>query len=104
MNFGFDELIAHAAKTRKLSAGTLIGSGTVSNAAREAGSACIQERRVIELIEHGEPRTPFMRFGERVRMYAAHADGSNLFGAIDQQVHQASGLAANGTRRVRANA
>lgn len=89
MNFGFDQLIAHAAKTRKLSAGTVIGSGTVSNAARDTGSACIQERRVIEMIEQGKPLTPFMRFGEGVRMYANHADGSDLFGAIDQQVIQA---------------
>lgn len=89
MNFGFDQLIAHAAKTRKLSAGTVIGSGTVSNAAREAGSACIQERRVLEIIEHGKPLTPFMRFGETVRMWASRADGTNLFGTIDQQVTQA---------------
>lgn len=89
MNFGFDQLIAHAAKTRKLSAGTVIGSGTVSNAAPEAGSACIQERRVIEIIDHGKPVTPFMRFGERVRMYATHTDGGDLFGSIDQQVTQA---------------
>ena len=89
MNFGFDQLIAHAAKTRKLSAGTVIGSGTVSNAAREAGSACIQERRVIEMIEQGKPLTPFMRFGERVRMHTTQADGSDLFGAIDQQVIEA---------------
>jgi fumarylacetoacetate (FAA) hydrolase len=91
MNFGFDQLIAHAAKTRKLSAGTVIGSGTVSNAARETGSACIQERRVIEMIDHGKPLTPFMRFGERVSMSTSHADGSSLFGSINQRVIQASG-------------
>ena len=90
MNFGFHELIAHAAKTRKLSAGTVIGSGTVSNASREAGSACIQERRVIEMIEHGKPLTPFMRFGESVRMYVTHIDGSDLFASIDQRVTQGS--------------
>lgn len=89
MNFGFDRLIAHAALTRKLTAGTLIGSGTVSNADRSAGSACIAERRAIELIEQGASKTPFMRFGDRVRMQATAADGSAPFGAIDQRVVQA---------------
>ncbi len=86
MNFGFGELIAHAARTRKLSAGTVIGSGTVSNAAPDAGSACISERRVIEMLESGEPRTPFMRFGDRVRMAACDAKGAQPFGVIDQRV------------------
>jgi fumarylacetoacetate (FAA) hydrolase len=70
MNFNFGELVAHAARTRRLGAGAIVGSGTVSNAAREAGSACIAERRVIEIIDHGEARTSFMRFGDRVRMRA----------------------------------
>ncbi|WP_225784364.1 fumarylacetoacetate hydrolase family protein [Xenophilus sp. Marseille-Q4582] len=85
MNFGFDELIAHAAKTRRLSAGTVIGSGTVSNAGGAKGSACIAERRAIELIDQGESRTPFMHFGDRVRM-EARWQGAPVFGAIDQQV------------------
>jgi len=89
MHFGFHELIAHAALTRRLSAGTVIGSGTVSNADRSVGSACISERRAIEMIEHGAARTGFMRFGDRVRMEARSRDGSPLFGAIDQQVVQA---------------
>lgn len=88
MHFGFDQLIAHAALTRRLCAGTLIGSGTVSNADRSVGSACISERRAIEMIEHGQPRTGFMRFGDRVRMEARGAGGEVLFGAIDQQVVQ----------------
>lgn len=88
MHFGFDQLIAHAALTRRLCAGTLIGSGTVSNADRSVGSACIAERRAVEMIEHGQPRTGFMRFGDRVRMEARGADGEVLFGAIDQQVVQ----------------
>jgi fumarylacetoacetate (FAA) hydrolase len=88
MNFGFDQLIAHAAKTRRLSAGTIIGSGTVSNAGGRNGSACIAERRAIESIEHGGPTTAFMRFGDRVRM-ACHHDGQPVFGAIDQRVVQA---------------
>jgi fumarylacetoacetate (FAA) hydrolase len=86
MNFGFAELIAHGARTRRLAAGTIIGSGTVSNIDRAAGSACIAERRVIEILDQGEARTPFMRFGERVRMQARAADGSTPFGSIDQRV------------------
>lgn len=88
MNFGFDQLIAHAATTRKLSAGTIIGSGTVSNADRKAGSACISERRAIELLDGGEIRTGFMRFGDTVRMEAKAADGLPLFGAIEQRIVQ----------------
>ncbi len=88
MNFGFDELVAHAAKTRRLSAGTVIGSGTVSNAGGQRGSACIAERRAIELIEKGAPQTNFMRFGDRVRM-EARCEGQPVFGVIDQRVVQA---------------
>ncbi len=88
MHFGFDQLIAHAALTRRLSAGTLIGSGTVSNHDRSVGSACISERRAIEMIAQGAPQTGFMRFGDRIRMEARCADGSPLFGAIDQRVVQ----------------
>lgn len=88
MHFGFHQLIAHAALTRPLSAGTLIGSGTVSNSDRTVGSACIAERRAIETIAEGAPRTAFMRFGDRVRMEARGVDGEVLFGAIDQRVVQ----------------
>jgi fumarylacetoacetate (FAA) hydrolase len=92
MNFGFGELVAHAARTRRLSAGTIVGSGTVSNVARSAGSACIAERRVIEKIDVGEIRTGFMRFGDRVRMQARFADGrEGPFGAIEQRVVKAEG-------------
>jgi fumarylacetoacetate (FAA) hydrolase len=90
MNFSFAQLIAHAAFTRRLGAGTLVGSGTVSNAERSAGSACIAERRAIEMIEHGAPRTGFMQFGDRVRMEVFGSDGQSLFGAIDQRVVQAN--------------
>ena len=90
MNFHFGELIAHAACTRRLTAGTIVGSGTVSNASRAAGSACIAERRVIEKLDGGEIRTPFMAFGDRVRMQACFADGRDgPFGAIDQRVVRA---------------
>lgn len=87
MSVGFDDLIAHAAYSRDLVAGTVIGSGTVSNDNyREVGSSCIAERRGIEMIDHGEPKTSFMRFGDRVRMEAALPDGTPLFGAIEQMV------------------
>lgn len=86
MDFSFGDLVAHAARTRRLGAGTIVGSGTVSNRDCAAGSACISERRVIETIRHGEPRTPFLRFGDRVRMEARDARGLAPFGAIDQRV------------------
>ncbi len=84
MNFSFFELASHAAKTRRLRAGTIIGSGTVSNAGGGAGSACIAERRAIETIRDGRASTAFMRFGDRVRMEARTLDGGPLFGAIEQ--------------------
>lgn len=91
MNFSFGQLIAHAAFTRKLGAGTLVGSGTVSNRERSAGSACIAERRAIEMIEQGAAQTGFMQFGDRVRMEVFDAAGQSVFGAIDQRVVQANG-------------
>jgi len=89
MNFGFDQLIAHAAATRRLRAGTIIGSGTVSNAGGAKGSACIAERRAIEAIASGEPKAAFMKFGDRVRMEARRGDAP-VFGAIDQRVVRAA--------------
>jgi fumarylacetoacetate (FAA) hydrolase len=86
MNFDFGRLIAHAARTRPLGAGTIVGSGTVSNRDRSAGSCCIAEVRTIETIEKGKPETPFMRFGDRVRIEMLSADGRSIFGAIDQKV------------------
>lgn len=89
MEFGFHELVAHAASTRSLCAGTIIGSGTVSNANfREIGSTCIAERRGIEMLDEGAARTGFMRFGDRVRMECRLRDGGLLFGPIDQRVVQ----------------
>lgn len=91
MHFGFAELIAHAAATRRLAAGTLIGSGTVSNRDHAVvGSACIAERRAIETIASGSARTAFMQFGDRVRMEARGLDDQPLFGAIDQYVRSSS--------------
>lgn len=86
MQFDFPQLIAHAAKTRALAAGSIIGSGTVSNRDRAAGSSCLAEVRTLELLERGKPATPFMRFGDRVRIEMRDAEGRSIFGAIDQEV------------------
>lgn len=87
MHFDFGQLIEHAAATRKLSAGTLVGSGTVSNHDHEVvGSACIAERRAIETIAAGAPSTSFMRFGDRIRMEVMGDDGQSVFGCIDQRI------------------
>jgi fumarylacetoacetate (FAA) hydrolase len=88
MTFSFADLVAHAAKTRFLGAGTIIGSGTVSNKDRAAGSCCIAERRMLEQIEHGRPSTPFLKFGDRVRIEMFDGEGYSIFGAIDQDVRQ----------------
>ncbi|QQN74234.1 fumarylacetoacetate hydrolase family protein [Croceicoccus sp. YJ47] len=89
MAFGFHELVAHAARTRDLVAGTIIGSGTVSSPDyAKVGSSCISERRAIEMIEKGLPETQFMRFGDRVRMAARRTDGTHPFGTIEQTVVQ----------------
>ena len=90
MTFSFAQLIAHAAKTRVLSAGTIIGSGTVSNSDRSAGSCCIAERRMLEQIEFGAAKTPFMRFGDQVRIEMFDTEGHSIFGAIDQHVVQSA--------------
>ncbi|MBY6005312.1 fumarylacetoacetate hydrolase family protein [Salipiger bermudensis] len=87
MSYGFDELLAHAAQSRDLVAGTVLGSGTVSNDDyREVGSSCLAERRAIELLDEGAPRTPFMRFGDRVTIECRSRDRAPLFGTIDQMV------------------
>ncbi len=85
MTFNFFRLLEHAAYSRRLRAGTIVGSGTVSNASRGAGSACIAERRAIETLDQGSAKTPFLRFGERVRVEMFDADGASIFGAIDQR-------------------
>jgi len=90
MGHGFHELVAHAARTRDLVAGTIIGSGTVSNANfREIGSSCIAEQRGIEVIDLGEPRTEFMKFGDTVRMEALDTGGRAPFGVLEQKVVRA---------------
>ena len=86
MVFDFPQLIAHAAKTRPLGAGTIIGSGTVANEDRSVGSSCIVERRAIEMIESRLAETPFLKFGDRVRIEMLDRDGRSIFGAIDQEI------------------
>ncbi len=86
MHFDFPTLICHAARTRTLSAGTLIGSGTVSNADVRRGFSCLVEKRVVEIIELGKASTPFLKHGDRVCIEMLDGNGNSLFGAIEQEV------------------
>ena len=86
MHFSFFDLIAHLARTRRFTAGTILGSGTVSNADRARGVSCLAERRMIETIETGQARTPFMSVGDQIQIEVTDATGASLFGAIDQRV------------------
>jgi fumarylacetoacetate (FAA) hydrolase len=87
MYYSFGELVAHAARTRDLCAGTIVGSGTVSNSDADiVGSCCIAERRALELLHDGAPKTPYLRFGDRVRMECLMPNGASVFSAIDQKV------------------
>ena len=88
MVFNFSTLVAHAAKTRPLSAGTIVGSGTISNKDKSKGFACLVEQRMLEKIEQGESTTPFMKFGDSVKIEMLDAHGKTIFGAIDQKVAQ----------------
>jgi fumarylacetoacetate (FAA) hydrolase len=88
MHFSFFDLIEHASRTRALTAGTIIGSGTVSNEDRSRGSSCLAEQRMLEKIDDGEFRTPFMRFGDRVEIDMYAPDGSSVFGRITQSVRR----------------
>lgn len=90
MTFDFGQLIAHAAKTRRLGAGSIVGSGTVSNRDRTAGSTCVAERRMLETLEQGRPRTSFLSFGDRVRIEMFDDHGDSIFGAIDQRIVKAA--------------
>lgn len=86
MQFDFGQLIAHAARTRPLSAGAIIGSGTISNYDRAAGVSCFAETRMIEKIEQGEFKTPFMQYGDVIRIEVLDDDGNSVFGTIEQKV------------------
>jgi fumarylacetoacetate (FAA) hydrolase len=86
MHFSFYDLVAHVAKTRRFTAGTILGSGTVSNRDRARGVSCLAERRMIETIDAGKPSTPFMKVGDRIAIEAFDARGNSPFGRIDQLV------------------
>jgi fumarylacetoacetate (FAA) hydrolase len=88
MTFDFPTIVAHAAITRPLSAGCIVGSGTISNYDRSAGSSCLAEKRMLEIIANGKPSTPFMSFGDTVRIEMFDNNGDSIFGAIDQVVTQ----------------
>ncbi len=88
MIFSFPQLIAHLAKTRNVRAGSIIGSGTVSNKDAKKGYTCIAEKRALEMIADGEPKTPFMKFGDTIKFEMLDADGKSIFGAINQQLVQ----------------
>jgi fumarylacetoacetate (FAA) hydrolase len=94
MSFHFGQLIAHVARTRRLRAGSIVGSGTVSNKDWARGYSCVAEKRAIETIEHGAPRTAFMQFGDTIRIEMLGADGNSVFGAIEQRVAPLHELAA----------
>ncbi len=88
MQFSFAELIAHVAKTRPLSAGTIVGSGTIANEDTTKGASCLAEQRTVETLRDGKPTTPFLAFGDRVRIEVLDRQGHSVFGAIEQTVTQ----------------
>ena len=88
MQFDFAQLIAHAAKTRPLSAGTIVGSGTVANQDTSRGASCFAELRTVETLRAGTPSTPFMAFGDVVRIEMLDREGRNVFGAIEQRIER----------------
>jgi fumarylacetoacetate (FAA) hydrolase len=89
MQFGFAELVAHAAKTRPLAAGTIVGSGTIANEDVSKGASCLAEQRTVEVLRDGKASTPFLRFGDTVKIEITDAGGKSLFGAIEQTVTKA---------------
>ncbi len=88
MQFDFGQLVAHAAKTRPLVAGTLVGSGTIANEDTSKGASCLAEQRTVETLRDGKPSTPFLKFGDKVRIEVTDKDGKSIFGAIEQTVEQ----------------
>ena len=91
MQFNFAELLAHAARTRPLTAGTIVGSGTVANEDEGKGASCLAERRMLEIIAGGKPQTPFMSFGDSIRIEMLDAGGESIFGAIEQVIQPYGG-------------
>ena len=90
MTFDFGQLIAHAAKTRRLGAGSIVGRERSPTTTARSGSTCLAERRMLETLAQGKPMTPFLSFGDRVRIEMFDAAGRSIFGAIDQRVVKAA--------------
>ena len=88
MQFDFAQLVAHAARTRPLAAGTIVGSGTIANEDTARGASCFAERRTVETLRDGKPSTPFMGFGDSVRIEMLDAAGNSIFGAIEQRIER----------------
>ncbi|HET7359498.1 MAG TPA: fumarylacetoacetate hydrolase family protein [Rhodanobacteraceae bacterium] len=86
MQFSFAQLVAHVAKTRPLTAGTLVGSGTIANQDTGKGASCLAEQRTVEKLRDGEPSTPFLKFGDTVRIEITDTNGRSIFGAIEQTI------------------
>jgi fumarylacetoacetate (FAA) hydrolase len=86
MQFSFADLVAHVAKTRPLTAGTLVGSGTIANQDTDKGASCLAEQRTVETLRDGKPATPFLKFGDTVRIEIKDTDGASIFGAIEQKI------------------
>jgi len=91
MQFNFAQLVAHAAKTRPLTAGTIVGSGTIANEDTSKGASCLAEQRTVETLRDGKPTTPFLKFGDRLKIEVTDAEGKSIFGAIEQQVASLEG-------------
>jgi len=89
MQFSFADLVAHAAKTRPLSAGTIVGSGTIANQDESKGASCLAEKRTLETIRDGKPSTPFLKFGDSVRIEMFDRAGASVFGSIEQKIEKA---------------
>jgi fumarylacetoacetate (FAA) hydrolase len=84
MQFDFAQLVAHAAKTRPLTAGTIVGSGTIANEDTGKGASCLAEQRTVETLRDGKPSTPFLKYGDPIRIEITDRDGASIFGAIEQ--------------------
>jgi fumarylacetoacetate (FAA) hydrolase len=91
MQFDFAQLVAHAAKTRPLVAGTIVGSGTIANQDTSRGASCLAEQRTVEKLRDGEARTPFLKYGDSVKIDMHDIDGNSIFGAIEQRIEPPSG-------------
>lgn len=86
MQFNFAQLVAHAARTRPLAAGTIVGSGTIANQDTGLGASCLAEKRMLEIIDSGKPSTPFMKFGDTIHIDMLDASGNSIFGSIEQEI------------------